>query len=39
MDKENIEASKVLVTQGSNAFIKHVFTGDISYAEMRAKYG
>ena len=47
MDKENAEAYKVFVTQGKDAFVKHVFTDQndpnkekkLSYAEMRMKYG
>jgi hypothetical protein len=43
MDDRNRTAAKVLVTQGTEAFVKHCFTGDkgetLSYAEMRARYG
>jgi hypothetical protein len=43
MDDRNREAMKVLVNGGTKEFIKHVFTGDdggqLSYAEMRARYG
>ena len=43
MDDRNRDAMKVLVNEGTSAFYKHVFTGDdggqLSYAEMRARYG
>lgn len=43
MNDKNREAMKVLVNGGKKEFIKHVFTGDdggqLSYSEMRARYG
>lgn len=43
MDESNKKAINVLITQGPNEFVKHVFTGDngeqLTYAEMREKYG
>jgi hypothetical protein len=43
MDDANRAAAKVLVNEGSGAFVKHCFTGEkgetLSYAEMRARYG
>lgn len=43
MDESNKKAMNVLITQGPNEFVKHVFTGDngkkLTYAEMREKYG
>ena len=43
MDDSNRAATKVLVNEGSDAFVKHCFTGDngktLSYAEMRARFG
>lgn len=43
IDKVNKDALKVLTTEGDDAFIKHVFTGDngkaLTYAEMRSRYG
>ena len=43
MDEENKKAIKTLMTEGDDAFIKHVFnpTGEkpLTYSEMRAKFG
>ena len=45
MDKYNEEALRVLETQGTQEFMKHVFTDQdnpkrqLSYAEMRMRYG
>jgi len=44
MDAANTKAAVVLSTQGSKAFVEHVFTDQetgkkLSYAEMRALYG
>ena len=43
MDEENKKAIKTLMTEGDDAFVKHVFnpTGDkpLTYSEMRAKFG
>ena len=44
MDEPNSKAFNVLATEGSNAFIKHVFTDQetgraLSYSEMRSRYG
>ena len=43
MNETNIRALEVLLNEGSNAFVKHCFTGDngekLSYSEMRARYG
>lgn len=43
MDDRNRDAMKVLVNEGVPAFYKRVCTGDdggqLSYAEMRARYG
>ena len=43
MDEKNQKAFDVLVSEGRNAFLKHVFTDENgrerSYAEMRYLYG
>jgi hypothetical protein len=43
MDEKNQQALDVLVNEGKNAFLKHVFTDENgrerSYAEMRYLYG
>ena len=43
MNEENKKAIKTLMTEGGDAFIKHVFnpTGDkpLTYSEMREKFG
>ena len=43
MDEKNQKAFDVLVSEGRNAFLKHVFTDESgrerSYAEMRYLYG
>ena len=43
MDEKNQKAFDVLVSEGKNAFLKHVFTDESgqerSYAEMRYLYG
>lgn len=43
MDEKNQKAFDVLVNEGRNAFLKHVFTDENgrerSYAEMRYLYG
>ena len=43
MDEKNQKAFDVLVSEGKNAFLKHVFTDENgrerSYAEMRYLYG
>lgn len=43
MDEKNQKAFDVLVSEGENAFLKHVFTDENgrerSYAEMRYLYG
>jgi hypothetical protein len=43
MDEKNQKALDVLVNEGKNAFLKHVFTDENgrerSYAEMRYLYG
>ena len=44
MDENNSKALDVLKTQGSQAFVKHVFTDQctgrsLSYSEMRQLYG
>ena len=45
MDEYNEEAQRVLDTQGTQEFMKHVFTDQdkptrqLSYAEMRMRYG
>ena len=43
MDEENKKAINTLITEGDDAFIKHVFnpTGKkpLTYSEMREKFG
>ena len=44
MDAANSKAANILFTQGSQAFVKHVFTDqgtgrELSYSEMRQLYG
>ena len=44
MDKRNQKALEVLVNEGSEAAVKHMFTDDVaggqlSYSEMRSRYG
>ena len=43
MDEKNQKAFDVLVSEGTNSFLKHVFTDESgrerSYAEMRYLYG
>jgi len=44
MDKRNQKALEVLVNEGSDAAVKHMFTDDVtgrqlSYSEMRSRYG
>ena len=43
MDDANLKAMHVLTTEGQEAFIKQVFTGEnekqLTYSEMRSLYG
>ena len=43
MDGLNKKAALIMLTQGSDAAVKHMFTGDkgepLTYSEMRERYG